>query len=157
QLRFQRGVSIAAALAALVMATLGIVAWQQWGEAARERDNARKSEIRVAQEKERADGELKKSQRTQSLFFIEMARQQRAVGDAGTAVLLALDALPDHKAGIARPYLPEAEFVLGGALRNLRERIVLKGHVGRVLNASFSPDGKRIVTASGDGTARLWD
>jgi WD40 repeat protein len=30
-------------------------------------------------------------------------------------------------------------------------------HRGRVNCAEFSPDGQRVVTASGDGTARLWD
>jgi WD40 repeat protein len=33
----------------------------------------------------------------------------------------------------------------------------LNGHEGNVLSAAFSPDGKRIVTASADNTARLWD
>src|SRR6266478_1338776 len=30
-------------------------------------------------------------------------------------------------------------------------------HEGAVHSAQFSPDGQRIVTASGDSTARLWD
>ena len=33
----------------------------------------------------------------------------------------------------------------------------LTGHEGYVRSASFSPDGKRIVTASSDKTARVWD
>jgi WD40 repeat protein len=33
----------------------------------------------------------------------------------------------------------------------------LKGHDDAVWSAAFSPDGKRIVTASWDGTARVWD
>jgi hypothetical protein len=37
------------------------------------------------------------------------------------------------------------------------ERLRLVGHQGPVLSAAFSPDGARIVTASLDGTARLWD
>jgi WD40 repeat protein len=37
-----------------------------------------------------------------------------------------------------------------------KELAVLRGHTDRAWQASFSPDGKRIVTASEDGTARIW-
>jgi WD40 repeat protein len=33
---------------------------------------------------------------------------------------------------------------------------VLRGHGGDILSVSFSPDGKRLVTASEDNTARVW-
>ncbi len=35
--------------------------------------------------------------------------------------------------------------------------LILKGHTFRVVSSSFSPDGKRVVTASYDDTARIWD
>jgi WD40 repeat protein len=35
--------------------------------------------------------------------------------------------------------------------------VVLSDHTGSVYSAAFSPDGSRIVTASGDRTARVWD
>ena len=34
---------------------------------------------------------------------------------------------------------------------------VLTGHTDYILSAAFSPDGQRVVTASRDGTARVWD
>jgi WD40 repeat protein len=38
-----------------------------------------------------------------------------------------------------------------------KEIAVLRGHEGPVTSAAFSPDGTRIVTASWDRTARVWD
>src|SRR5207247_201493 len=34
---------------------------------------------------------------------------------------------------------------------------ILKGHEKRVWNVAFSPDGSHFVTASGDGTVKVWD
>jgi WD40 repeat protein len=68
---------------------------------------------------------------------------------------------------------PSAQAVLNRTRRDLRgwewryvsnlwnsqgaEILALKGHTRGVSSASFSPDGTRIVTASQDGTAKLWD
>ena len=35
--------------------------------------------------------------------------------------------------------------------------LTLKGHSGGVTSVSFSPDGKRIVSGSGDNTLKVWD
>ncbi|NJN14006.1 MAG: ribosome assembly protein 4, partial [Richelia sp. RM1_1_1] len=39
---------------------------------------------------------------------------------------------------------------------NGKQLAQLKGHTQRVINANFSPDGKTIVTASDDNTAKVW-
>jgi hypothetical protein len=38
-----------------------------------------------------------------------------------------------------------------------KEIVALKGHEGTVWTASFSPDGRRVVTSSEDRTARVWN
>ena len=38
-----------------------------------------------------------------------------------------------------------------------RERVVLRGHGGDVNSVVFAADGRRVLTASHDGTARLWN
>ena len=38
-----------------------------------------------------------------------------------------------------------------------KDLLTLKGHDGRVDSVAFSPDGRRIVTGSADGTAKVWE
>ncbi len=65
-------------------------------------------------------------------------------------MLLALEA-----AAVART--PEAENALRRSLPEVRVRGVFRGHGDDVRTAVLTPDGERVVTASSDGTARIWD
>jgi WD40 repeat protein len=38
-----------------------------------------------------------------------------------------------------------------------RELKKLRGHTGIVFSVAFSPDGTRLVSGSGDATARVWN
>ena len=58
---------------------------------------------------------------------------------------------------LLQPAHPSAQLVLARAAdgSNLHARLI--GHTEAVTSASFSPDGRRAVTASRDGTVRIWD
>ena len=51
----------------------------------------------------------------------------------------------------------QSETALKRALIESHVRTVLRGHTRDVYDAKFSPDGTLVVTASQDGTARVWD
>ncbi len=122
----------------------------------KEKREAQANADRAKANEDRATANLREAQIAQSRFLAGLSNQQHTGGDVGSAVLFALEALPDAAAGTTWPYVPEAELQLDGALRDLREQLVL-GHANRVRSAAFSPDGTRIVTAALDKTARIWD
>ena len=51
----------------------------------------------------------------------------------------------------------QAEAALRQVLPESQLHTLLRGHTDAVRGAAFSPDGKRVVTASTDGTAQVWD
>jgi WD40 repeat protein/energy-coupling factor transporter ATP-binding protein EcfA2 len=136
ELRFQRHVALGAMAAAVVIAAICIFAWIQKGQ---------------------ADAALTQRLQAQDLYLASLAEQWTRAGDAGAALPLALEILPDATAGTHRLYYPQAELQLEKAIRHLHERLVLMADKDPMLSAAFSRDGKRIVTASTDGTARIWD
>jgi WD40 repeat protein len=113
---------------------------------------ARKADLAAVQARNQRDQVLL----LQSRFLADLANQRIQEGDAGTAMLLALEALPDAHGGNERPFAPQAEEALFGASQVLRESVVME-HKSPLVDASFAPDGRRIVTASEDNTAGVWD
>ena len=59
---------------------------------------------------------------TQSRFLADRANDVFEAGDVGTAIAVALEALPDEQRGIKRPYVPVAESMLYRAVTALRQK-----------------------------------
>lgn len=70
--------------------------------------------------------------------------------------------VPDLGRWLLEPALKTTEVMQPKTIRviepepSVKDLVILQGHTGWVVSAAFSPDGKRIVTASEDQTARVW-
>ena len=64
--------------------------------------------------------------------------------------------MPESFDPLDRPLVADTAGAFETALASQTERGVLP-HDGPVFSAVFSPDGARVLTASADNTARLWD
>jgi hypothetical protein len=143
-----------ALLSVAVVVGFGIALWTNAlrQQAVADRNRAEAERARADKQTEQAGENLAKAQITQARYLVGLSGQMSKEHDAGSAVLLALEALPDQHAGIERATVREAESALYQAVTSLLELAVLKGRT-----AVFSPDGKRVVTVSSDNTARIWD
>ena len=93
--------------------------------------------------------------RAQRRLLTQTAATRLKSGDIHGAMAIILEGLPQG-AG-ERAMSPEALNVFEGARAADAGVLALAGHVAGVNYASFSPDSSRIVTASRDNTARIWD
>src|SRR5262249_55330712 len=75
----------------------------------------------------------------QSRFLADQARQQAERGNHATAVAVALEALPDHRRGIVRPYIAAAEAILYFSVTNFLESLADK-HRRDQVSRLFSGD-----------------
>ena len=93
----------------------------------------------------------------QSLYLADMSKKECDKGDRMLAMMLAMEALPKNLNHPERPYVDEAWGALATAVYSSDVCVSLLKHNAVVTCASFSPDGKKIVTASTDGMAIMWD
>src|SRR6516164_448487 len=129
-----------AAAAAVILIAGGIVGWLQW-------DKARQlaaQEVALAHAQANILAELSAAKLSRSDFDSALRLASR-----GTRIDLALASDKTR----ASP----AAAALAAAVSQANWRFALGGHDSPVKSAAFSPDGSRIVTASRDNTARIWD
>ncbi len=147
------------ALLAVASAIVAVFGFQRAREAANEAN--RQTEIAVLkttdayQQATIAKEKTAEALRNESVALATLSTVALDQGYPADAVQLALAAWP--RTGDAdRPMLKRTVESFKSALAQLRQRFVLQ-HSGPVLFAAFSPDSTRIVTASRDGMAHIWD
>ena len=136
-LKFARRYRVALAAAGVLILTLagGLAATTYEARvASKQRDSALQAQLR-------------------SLTQTAAARLKNDDVPGAMGIILEVVAHSDAKRALS----PEALSVFQEARAQDALVMVLGGHTDEVLSAAFSPDGKRLITASFDGTARVWD
>ncbi|HTD75846.1 MAG TPA: protein kinase [Steroidobacteraceae bacterium] len=93
--------------------------------------------------------------RAQLRSVTQTAAERLKNADIPGALAIILEVLP--KRGAGGSYTPEALGVFQDARAADPQLVMLAGHTDKVRSAAFSPDGRRVVTASYDLSARVWD
>jgi WD40 repeat protein/serine/threonine protein kinase len=91
----------------------------------------------------------------QSRALTQAAAARLTAGDVANASGIVLEVLQPQ--GTSRSYTPEGPNVFQEARAADLQVLAITGHTRSVRSAAFSPDGKQIVTASADRSARIWD
>ena len=134
------------------ISVLAIVAGFQWRQAERQRESAAqalKSEARVT-------GKLQEQLRQASWASFNQAERQFQLGEWREAIALLARAIkfdPTNQVASERFF----QELIAHREKALPTLVASFAHQDAVYDAVFSPDGTRILTASWDKTAKLWD
>ena len=155
---------LAAALVLLLVASgLALFASQQRNKTEEQRKLAEQATATATidrdnalEAKKVADEQRDRAQLLESRALAILSQEASKAGDQPTAMLLALEALPQPGFGGNRPLSSEAAAALDQAwMRNQETRLLRLQNA--LYSASFSANGTHAVTTSGDKTARVWD
>jgi WD40 repeat protein/serine/threonine protein kinase len=102
-----------------------------------------------------AEFQTKQALNAESRLLTETASERLKSGDVAGAQGIILEVLTNRAFADVRPAAAVTVFKEIRAAES--ELAVLTGHRGWVTHAGYSPDGTRVVTASLDNTARVWD
>ena len=127
---------------------------QAYLEACRAQENERRN--RELEEARKLAEQTSTALRNETVSLAALSTVALNSGQPVDAIQFALAAWP-REGDDKRPQMRRAITALSSALPLHRERLRLEGHGGAVWSAAFSPDGARVVSASSDKTARIWD
>jgi hypothetical protein len=147
-------------------------------DAREQAETARKNEVRANNERIRADENAAKERRQAEIAIQNEMRateneraarineanlyqergRERLLADEPISAALYLNAAYQQRTDLKLGDDPALRFLLAQAMRPIDAKIhSLEDHTNAVTSAVFSPDGARIVTASWDKTAKVWD
>jgi WD40 repeat protein len=167
---------LAAAVVALATASVfgGLLVWF-WQQAERAKDDAVQAQGKAEtarQDAEQAQGQAETARQVaekaqgreaDARKAVERERAKLAVVEYGRSMEVALQEYREHNASAAVAVLDQTNPALRGWEYRYVHRLchfdllTLRGHTSNVTSAAYSPDGSRIVTASYDGTAKIWN
>ena len=101
--------------------------------------------------------QLRQAQINESGQLGAQAREAAARGNVELAKILLSRALPKELAAPDRLLATSAAAAMVPVFAADTLDVILVGHLGAIIGLSFNADGSRILTASEDKTARLWD
>jgi WD40 repeat protein len=148
--RRARWTALAAGLVALSLGGLFLVAWNLKGRADRFAEQARKNAEQVVKNAEAALAQAKRAVYAESVVKGEIESDAGRPDQAAAYFARALRSAPDSLTATSwiSSLLLDRDQLLTGA--PLQHRYPAK-------SAAFSPDGRRVLTASNDLTARVWE
>jgi hypothetical protein len=153
-----------ASIMLLVMTVLAVLAVYAWVQSEQSRQVAQTAMVRAEQERDLSERlrlaalrERNSTLVTQSRFLASLSRKALIEGNPDTAILLALEALPDADADTLRPFVPAADEALRLALASPIEVGRFGGGSRANRDSALSPDERRLATVSDDRSVRLWD
>ena len=162
-------------LLAILLGGLGGAAAWQWRTAVKARDGERRAreiaEKALGQEARATDGEKQArgiaenalGEEAKARREVETSREQLAAVEYGRTMQVAHQEWRDANIVTARTLLESTREEMRGwewfYVHYICDPslLTLTGYPGPVSSASFSPDGSRVVTASEDKTAKVWD